>query len=313
MRLSRKKLAGYIPENKDIESYIDLFFSRDELLLAQILSDGPLSEEEIKDQYGKDPKALIWRAYQREMINKVLGDDGILRYELTSVKAVINNTAVFDREVWESIPEEGRKLLYDWSYRLCLDETRSMTPEKRKARPVQKILPLKQIKEYLKSCGTEFRVIPCDCHSRWGDAGYDKRVCICTDDGINTHFDRQLGETKSLEETLELLDQTDNLGLVHTQEYKHICNCSIKYCFPMRAAFDLDTVGKCPEVSYIVQFDESKCLKCGLCLKRCQFGVFSFKNGAVRLDKKKCWGCGVCVAKCPGKALKVRKRPVRKK
>ncbi|MBQ7900614.1 MAG: 4Fe-4S binding protein [Clostridia bacterium] len=37
------------------------------------------------------------------------------------------------------------------------------------------------------------------------------------------------------------------------------------------------------------------------------------ENGAIKLDRKKCWGCGVCVSKCPGKALRVRKRPERKK
>ncbi|MBQ7900615.1 MAG: 4Fe-4S binding protein [Clostridia bacterium] len=42
----------------------------------------------------------------------------------------------------------------------------------------------------------------------------------------------------------------------------------------MKSAFDFGTVGKCPKVGYIVQFDESKCLKCGLCVKRCQFDVF---------------------------------------
>ena len=53
--------------------------------------------------------------------------------------------------------------------------------------------------------------------------------------------------------------------------------------------------------------DEEKCVNCGLCVKRCHFGVFARDAGKITMDADKCWGCGLCVSSCPKKALSLRK------
>lgn len=147
-------------------------------------------------------------------------------------------------------------------------------------------------------------IIPCDCHCKYGHQGYDWNTCINFGKGLNSNPDRGLGRIVTEEEALEILRKADDVGLVHSGEAEVICNCNVKYCYPMLASLQLDLVHQWPVTDYVIDFDESKCLKCGLCTKRCQFGVFKLENKVLTLDKSKCWGCGICETKCPGKALK---------
>jgi NAD-dependent dihydropyrimidine dehydrogenase PreA subunit len=58
-----------------------------------------------------------------------------------------------------------------------------------------------------------------------------------------------------------------------------------------------------------VQFDESLCNGCGICVKRCHFFAIDIdkslkpKERTAQVDYDKCYGCGLCTLKCPTQAL----------
>lgn len=56
-----------------------------------------------------------------------------------------------------------------------------------------------------------------------------------------------------------------------------------------------------PEVFY----NESKCVKCGKCMAKCEHGAHSFPEGAHSYDRTKCAVCGKCCDMCPTEALEV--------
>ena len=41
------------------------------------------------------------------------------------------------------------------------------------------------------------------------------------------------------------------------------------------------------------------CIGCGKCMRTCQFGAITVKNGLAQVDPQKCTACGQCVEACP--------------
>ncbi|WP_457548642.1 glutamate synthase-related protein [Archaeoglobus sp.] len=59
---------------------------------------------------------------------------------------------------------------------------------------------------------------------------------------------------------------------------------------------------------FIVERIEERCNKCGVCVKQCPWGVFSWNEDKsdITIDYTKCVGCQRCVIYCPNKALIVK-------
>lgn len=53
------------------------------------------------------------------------------------------------------------------------------------------------------------------------------------------------------------------------------------------------------------QFDQVRCVVCGLCLKHCPGEAFSVRNKKIRFDVTKCVSCGDCFSWCKGGALRI--------
>jgi 2-oxoacid:acceptor oxidoreductase delta subunit (pyruvate/2-ketoisovalerate family) len=57
--------------------------------------------------------------------------------------------------------------------------------------------------------------------------------------------------------------------------------------------------------------NDSKCLKCGICVNHCPEGAIEIKeiNGQKKMviNYNYCKGCGICAAICPKKAIEMKK------
>jgi NAD-dependent dihydropyrimidine dehydrogenase PreA subunit len=112
------------------------------------------------------------------------------------------------------------------------------------------------------------------------------------------------------EQALSLVEELDRAGLVHsvwtfkTPFIGGLCNCSAVECRAMLATLqhDLPVLHRGEAVAIL---DRSRCLRCGACARRCQFGALSYdrENRSVGLDGAHCFGCGLCVTACPAGAL----------
>lgn len=61
----------------------------------------------------------------------------------------------------------------------------------------------------------------------------------------------------------------------------------------------------------LINVNQSKCIKCGICSKVCPTGVLSIdKTGPNAINEKNCIACGQCVAVCPHGALDNIKSPI---
>ena len=168
-----------------------------------------------------------------------------------------------------------------------------------------------------------YSVSHCACRQRhnldpaFEESKYPLHVCFhfndlgryCDDIGVGTNITK--------EETLEMLKNCADAGLVHglsnqISEADTLCNCDPEYCL------FLEPIVKMPGIvprghqhsNYIREIDEEKCIKCGLCAKKCPISALEF----IKEDKKliftpeRCLGCGVCAHKCPKEAISMKKR-----
>ncbi len=60
----------------------------------------------------------------------------------------------------------------------------------------------------------------------------------------------------------------------------------------------------------LIQVDQSKCTRCGLCVADCPTGVIAMHDGPQAQPERHCIACGHCVAVCPHGALDHEKTPL---
>lgn len=299
---SKTTLFEVPDELKGFEKY---FYTDEEFELIHAVEGHIYTEAEISAVLKKDASQLIKNAYKRDILCK-LEVDGEIKYNIMNMSFRVNNCAVFERNVWENIPENDLDIIVKWHYKQFMNKKRAMTLEQLSENK-NTIMPLNEIIEYLKENGDTITVIPCDCKSKLERCNFNRNVCISLGNGINTSADKGLGKNLTLEEGIELLKATDKEGLMHTAEAHSICNCCSCCCYPINASLELGHKGKWPKVNYVVKYDESKCIHCKKCEKRCHFKVFSIGKDSAQIDYAKCWGCGLCVNTCPTGALTLEK------
>jgi len=51
--------------------------------------------------------------------------------------------------------------------------------------------------------------------------------------------------------------------------------------------------------------EESKCVKCGICIQFCPEGIMGVKGEVPDIDYDYCKGCALCAEECPQKAIRM--------
>lgn len=118
----------------------------------------------------------------------------------------------------------------------------------------------------------------------------------------------------SQEEALALLDETEEIGLVHTvrnvmKGVGYICNCCGCCCGILRGITDWGIENSVAQANYYAVIDPDECVGCGICIERCQVDAISEKDGIAVVDRKRCIGCGLCVTGCPNDVAELQRKP----
>ncbi len=58
--------------------------------------------------------------------------------------------------------------------------------------------------------------------------------------------------------------------------------------------------------SYHVFRNQRRCLRCGICVQVCPYGVHLFAEESVVSIDSDCTGCGLCERQCPARAIEIR-------
>ncbi|GAV22885.1 4Fe-4S dicluster domain-containing protein [Carboxydothermus pertinax] len=145
-------------------------------------------------------------------------------------------------------------------------------------------------------------------------------ICISLGGAADWLIRRGFARPATVDELLEVLAKSKELGLVHSVDNvqnkpAYICNCCGCCCGVLRAINEHQVMSIEPS-SFILSIEEVKCIGCGSCVKRCQVHALSLveqepgnpKSKKAVLNKDQCLGCGVCVSACKKDALSLVKR-----
>jgi electron transport complex protein RnfB len=175
------------------------------------------------------------------------------------------------------------------------------------------ILPYDDVRAILLAART-FRARDCICRVQQDHLGrqcdFPLRVCLTFSAGERAPGPNDISQ----EEALAILDQTEEIGLVHTvsnvmQGFGYICNCCGCCCGILRGITEWGIESSVAYANYYAVIDSEECLGCGTCIDRCQVGAIAEQDGISVVDRKRCIGCGLCVTGCPNDVARLQRKP----
>ncbi|MFC1717607.1 4Fe-4S binding protein [Candidatus Poribacteria bacterium] len=175
------------------------------------------------------------------------------------------------------------------------------------------VLPYDDVRELLLT-SRSFHVRDCICRV---EQDYTGRQC---DFPLNnclsfSAVERPPGpDSISQEKALEILDETEEVGLVHTvsnvmKGVGYICNCCGCCCGILRGITTWGIETSVAQANYYAVIDPDECTGCGICIERCQVDAISEKDGVTVVERKRCIGCGLCVTGCPSDVAELQRKP----
>jgi H+/Na+-translocating ferredoxin:NAD+ oxidoreductase subunit B len=175
------------------------------------------------------------------------------------------------------------------------------------------ILPYDDVKQLLES-GKVFHVRDCICRTQQEFVG---RKCDFPIHTCLTFFNYERPPRPgdiSKQEALDLLDEMEKIGLVHTvsnliEGHFYVCNCCGCCCGILRGLNEFGLEGSIAAANYYAEINNETCIGCGLCEKRCQVYAISMIDNKAVVDLDKCIGCGLCATGCPVGAATLSLKP----
>jgi electron transport complex protein RnfB len=120
-------------------------------------------------------------------------------------------------------------------------------------------------------------------------------------------------EDVSREQAVAVLDQAEEVGLVHTVSnvlagVNYVCNCCGCCCGILRGITEYGLEHSVAAANYLAAVDPEACTGCGACVERCQVGAMSLPEETAVADAERCIGCGLCVTGCPAEAVTLKRK-----
>jgi ferredoxin len=143
-----------------------------------------------------------------------------------------------------------------------------------------------------------------------------EETCLAFNDMGAGLIRRKLGREISRNETLEILRQNEEAGLVlqpaNAQNPEFICSCCGCCCGMLQLQKFLPYPLEFWATNYFCEVAKEECSGCGICVSRCQVNAIKLcsSKGTVSINADRCIGCGLCVPTCQSSALSLKKKTV---
>jgi len=157
-------------------------------------------------------------------------------------------------------------------------------------------------------------ICACACRVLWGKDRCDHPLMTCFggfDTPVGIYFlDKpgRLFKEYTEEETLEIIRQNEEAGLVNLGGICYCCNDACIVLYPSTKHNRLDLI---EPNRFQAVVDQETCVGCQDCIERCIFNavemvkVSGSKKLKASIIAENCKGCGICVVGCKQKALKL--------
>lgn len=192
-------------------------------------------------------------------------------------------------------------------------DTHRVDPARQALKKTEVILPYNDVRKLMLQAKS-FQVRNCICRRQ--QELLDAKKCDFPVRNCLSFFPVELPDgpnTITQEEALKLLDEAEEIGMVHCVANQQnglywVCNCCGCCCAVLRGIIEFGIENLSVRANYYAVVDPEICKGCRTCEDRCHMNAVSV-NDISTIDRAKCIGCGVCVTGCPNEALSLELRP----
>lgn len=170
------------------------------------------------------------------------------------------------------------------------------------------VMPFDDIGELVNNA-TRIAVVNCTCRLVEGDCGLPLENCIQLNKAADYTVERGTGREISKKETLAILEEARQVGLVHVVDNRRanghiICNCCRDCCVNWPDPKNYRQKFAAPS-RFMAAVNMDLCSACETCVDRCFFDAILMNeaNDLAVVDEEKCLGCGVCQVTCDDGAI----------
>jgi Pyruvate/2-oxoacid:ferredoxin oxidoreductase delta subunit len=138
--------------------------------------------------------------------------------------------------------------------------------------------------------------------------GKPNEVCMQFGPGARFIIDKGLGREVSKKEAMEILEKSEQEGLVHCstnqQNIDFVCNCCADHCIILVTALAQPKPGLALNSGFEPKINQEECITCDVCIENCPSAALAMsEDDLLALDLDRCFGCGVCATSCPTDAI----------
>jgi len=145
--------------------------------------------------------------------------------------------------------------------------------------------------------------------------GMPNDVCMQFGPGAQFAIERLDGRKLTKKEAREVLDRSEEAGLIHmsqnmTEDIGFICNCDRWHCGAVLGALAKPKPGLFFNSGFEPRFDPDLCVACETCIDRCPpEALILGEDDVPEVDLDRCFGCAVCATGCPSEAIAMLNKP----
>jgi len=289
-------------------------FSEEDAALAATLSMEPRSLEDIASENAlSEPEAKqnLIGMVKRGLID-IKREEGV-GFTFHLIPFVVGfyerQNAKIDKEFAE---------LFEQYYLESFHQTMLSEPSVHRIIPLEKaipvdidVMPYEKASNYLDQAQS-WGVLDCICRVQKRLIGqgceHSVRNCLVFSPKPNAFVRTEEIETLTKEQALEVLEEADREGLVHSvnnaqNEVYYVCNCCTCSCGVLRGMVEYGSENSIARSDFYARVDAELCTGCEACLERCAFQAMSMVEGICEVDISACYGCGLCISACETEAL----------
>lgn len=179
-----------------------------------------------------------------------------------------------------------------------------------------KILPYEKMSEFIKT-SRKIAVMNCACRIH-KECDHPLETCLVFDYFADFMVERGFAKYLSTKEALQLLDEMERKGLVHSttnvqMRPQFICNCCTCACAILRGLTELHNPRSIAKSNFIPIRDDAVCSKCKKCILICPMKANVYhaphddQSEKIIFLEERCIGCGLCAYHCSKEAIKMKK------
>ena len=172
-----------------------------------------------------------------------------------------------------------------------------------------RVYDLSEIEKILREA-KRITVQDCGCRTEYGNCDAPRDVCIGLDKEADYALDKWNAREIKYDEALMVLQRSHEAGLVHMAYVMKgedkpglICSCCPCCCHTLGSLLRNGIHAQVLSSRLVARDDESNCIECGECVRRCVFHAREMPQSEMKYDASKCMGCGLCVSTCPTEAI----------